>query len=133
MFSLGKIVDFLLEHHPHAKEWPPENLASWASAFLRQELIICSSDDGRHITGMVMFRLVMDPEDGVRDHYSFDPEGACVFLDFTAGTPAVRSELIVSVIRRVGARPLVAWERRGSLRVYDSERFVRHNLKKEKA
>ena len=129
--SLGKVVEFVCDKHPYAGKWAPETVSIWVSIFIRNGWAICTTTEDGAINGLVMYRLVMHPEDGIEYHYAFDPEGACVFLDFTAGTSEVRSGLIQAVLHRVGMRPLVAWERRERLRVYSSERFLRHNLKKE--
>jgi hypothetical protein len=129
--SLGKIVEVVSAKHPYAKTWEPELLAGWVAAFMREELIICASENGRDIEGIAMFRLVMNAEDAVVDDYHFDPEGACIFLDFLCGeTPEMRLGLGIAVIERIGKRPQIAWERRGILRVYRTERVVEHLLKK---
>jgi hypothetical protein len=129
--GLQDLVDCIVENHPYAWAWEAKDLRNWIGFFAENGLIIANTVDGEKIAGLVMFRLVMKPEDGCDNNLTYDPEGPVVFLDFTYGPSAeIRRGLIVSVLQRVGRRETVAWQRRGVLRVYPVTRFVCHSLKK---
>lgn len=129
--DIEEIVDYVVEHHPYAGTWDRNIVRIYIKVFAAQNLLACSTSDGETINGVIMWRLVMDPEDA-RNEYHYDPEGACIFIDFCCGyTEEIRRGLLVAMLEQVGIRPMIAWDRHGTLRVYPTYRLVQHILKKE--
>jgi len=128
--GLQDLVDCIVENHPYAWTWKPEVLRGWICFFAREGTLMVITKRGRKIDGLVMFRLVMKPEDGCGNSLNFDPEGSVIFVDFVyAPSAEIMRGLVISAIQRIGRRETVAWERRGVLRVYRASQFVCHTLK----
>jgi hypothetical protein len=127
-----EIVDYLVQHHPHAKTWERNIVRIYINVYANQNRLECSTSDGETINGIIMWRLVMEPEDA-RNENHYDPEGACIFIDFCCGyTDEIRRGLLIAMLHQVGVRPVIAWERHGTLRVHTAYRLVQHILKRRK-
>lgn len=130
--KLGKAIEIVQEHHPYAWAWEFKDLALWVKWFNHQHLLLCITVDGKAIIGLLMFRTVMKPEDGIDNSLNYDPEGSVVFIDFVyAPTEEIRRGLAILAIKRIGRRDTIAWQRHGTLRSYSASRFVLHTLKEK--
>lgn len=99
---------------------------------MQQGLCLAVSERGENIDGLLLLRTLMQPTDGCGNTLKYDPEGSVAYVDFVfARHQRAMRGLVTAAIRRVGARPWVAWERRGELKTYLAARFVRHALKGE--
>lgn len=143
--SLHDVTGILQKHYPYPWARDYNRVASWLAWYHGNGLLFCVTEDGHRISGIALLRPVNKPEDGVNHCYATNPDGPCIYVDFTfALSKEVRRGLVILAINRFGRkRKLVAWERRSikdridpgttsRLRTYPVTKFIRHTLEERK-
>ena len=115
----GEILTrFVIRHYPPAKEWSRANVLSWIAWHIGNGSLGVIKDDFDEVVGIGIARPVMKPEHGI-DHYNFDPEGSCLFVDLTVAKHELALRGLFMILRkRFGQRPTIAYMRRDKLRVH---------------
>lgn len=126
-------MQFMLEHYQDCRDWNPVTFRSWVNWFQGQGYIGEILNYDHSLAGLVVARPVMEADDAY-DHYAFDPEGSCIFVDvLIALTPQAKKAAAYLIIKRFGVRSKVAWKREvnGEIKEYSAESARRNIFRRE--
>jgi hypothetical protein len=132
MTTLQDMADFILEYHPPHRKWDTEIFLGWLTWHQHQGFIQRVLDFDGTMVGLTICRPIMNPRDA-DDHYAFDPEGNCIFVDLAIATkPSVLPALVIAALKRYGSRDWVAWKRPPFeiTEFHDAHKFRRIMLRK---
>lgn len=134
MKTPDELIRFISDHLEFYRNYNPESFKSWVIWNQAMGYVMEILNDDDSLAGLVIARPVMEAEDAY-DHYAFDPEGSCIFVELLIGTkPLCKHAAVFLVIERFGVRDKVAWRRNphGEIREYSSKSVRRNIFRREK-